>query len=75
MQKLEAGTQNGEREGRSRFQADKRGCDAPPLITKLGHVTLARRRAIREKVRDMLRLSATDWNILKKALDKSVFVF
>ena len=34
--------------------------DAPLLITKRGHVTLARRRAIREKVRDMLRLSATD---------------
>jgi len=34
--------------------------DAPLLINKRGHVTLARRRAIREKVRDMLRLFATD---------------
>jgi hypothetical protein len=34
--------------------------DAPLLLIKRGTVTLARRRAIREKVRDMLRLSATD---------------
>jgi hypothetical protein len=30
------------------------------ILIRLGHVTLARRRAIRETVRDMLRLSATD---------------
>jgi mRNA-degrading endonuclease toxin of MazEF toxin-antitoxin module len=30
------------------------------LVAKRGHVTLERRRAIREKVRDLLRLSATD---------------
>ncbi len=34
--------------------------DVPLLTAKRGNVTLARRRAIREKVRDMLRLSATD---------------
>ena len=34
--------------------------DTPLLTTKRGQVTLARRRAIREKVREMLRLSATD---------------
>ena len=34
--------------------------DAPLLTVKRGHVTLARRQAIREKVRDMLRLCATD---------------
>ena len=34
--------------------------DVPLLMAKRGLVTLSRRRAIREKVRDMLRLSVTD---------------
>jgi mRNA-degrading endonuclease toxin of MazEF toxin-antitoxin module len=34
--------------------------DTPLLITKRGRVTFNRRQAIREKVREMLRLSAAD---------------
>jgi mRNA-degrading endonuclease toxin of MazEF toxin-antitoxin module len=34
--------------------------DAPLLRSKRGDVSLARRQAIRQKVREMLRLSATD---------------